>query len=149
MKSPAAVEESFHAGQARILEMIASDTPLPAVLEAIVLLMEAQAEGMVCSILLLAGDGMHMRHGAAPGLPPEYVKSVNGAPIGPRNGSCGTAMFLRRAVAVGDVLADPLCSDYHELAKLLRVRSCWSTQLPSSRSDVLGEFAIYSRVSGG
>ena len=36
-----------------------------------------------------------MRHGAAPNLPAAYVKAVDGAPIGPRNGSCGTAMYLR------------------------------------------------------
>src|SRR4051812_24676154 len=98
MKSAQDVEESFHAGQTRILEMVASDTPLPEVLKAIVRLMEAQGEGMVCSILLLGADGRHMRHGAAPGLPAPYVKAVDGAPIGPRNGSCGTAMFLRKPV---------------------------------------------------
>src|SRR4051812_43390605 len=107
MESAPDVEESFHAGQTRILEMVASDTPLPDILKAIVLLMEAQADGMVCSILLLAADGIHIRHGAAPGLPDQYVKEVNGAPIGPRNGSCGTAMFLRKPVVVTDVLVDP------------------------------------------
>ena len=56
MNSVADVEESFHAGQTRILEMVASDAALPDVLESIVLLMEGQCEGMVCSILLLDAD---------------------------------------------------------------------------------------------
>src|SRR3954468_18051526 len=119
MKSAHDVEESFHAGQTRILEMVASDAPLPEVLKSIVLLMEAQVEGMVCSILLLAPDGKHIRHGAAPGLPGAYIKAVDGAPIGPRNGSCGTAMFLRRQVIVTDILTDPLWADYSELARLI------------------------------
>ena len=149
MKSQKEVEESFHAGQTRILEMVASDAPLPEILKSIVLLMEAQADGMVCSILLLSADGIHIRHGAAPGLPNEYVKAVNGAPIGPRNGSCGTAMFLRKPIVVTDVLADPLWSDYRELAQLLGLRACWSTPILSPKGDVLGSFAMYRKETRG
>jgi hypothetical protein len=57
-------EEFFRAGQSRILEMIASDAPLHEVLNSLVLLMEGQAEGLRCSILLLNRDGKHVRHGA-------------------------------------------------------------------------------------
>src|SRR6266513_4832972 len=89
-------EEPFYAGQGRILEMIVTSAPLEDILTRIVLLMEAQADGLRCSILLLSNDGKHIRHGAAPNLPEAYVKAVNGAPIGPRNASCGTAMYLRK-----------------------------------------------------
>src|SRR2546430_17546193 len=94
MKAQSSAQESFHAGQTRILELVATGVSLEDILTNIVLLMEAQAEGMVCSILLLSADGKHVQHGAAPNLPEAYVKAVNGAPIGPRNGSCGTAMYL-------------------------------------------------------
>ena len=143
MKSQKEIEESFHAGQTRILEMVASDAPLPEILKSVVLLMEAQADGMLCSILLLGADGIHIRHGAAPGLPDEYVAAVNGAPIGPRNGSCGTAMFLRQRVVVSDILTDPLWSDYRQVAQILGLHACWSTPILSPKGDVLGSFAIY------
>src|SRR5204863_7556614 len=97
-------EEFFRAGQSGVLEMIAADAPLPDVLNSLVLLMEGQAEGLRCSILLLNRDGKHVRHGAAPNLPEAYVKAVNGAAIGPRNGSCGTAMYTRRTVVGTDVM---------------------------------------------
>ena len=96
--------------------MVASGAPLSGILTSIVFLMEAQAEGMLCSILLLHADGKHVLHGAAPSLPEAYVKAVNGAPIGPRNGSCGTAMFLKKPVVVTDVMTDPLWTDYRQLA---------------------------------
>lgn len=96
-------EEFFRDGQSRVLEMIAADAPLSEVLKTLVLLMEEQAEGLRCSILLLNRDGKHVRHGAAPNLPEAYVKAVDGAPIGPRNGSCGTAMFIRKPVIVTNV----------------------------------------------
>ena len=80
MKSQKEIEESFHAGQTRILEMVASDAPLPEILKSVVLLMEAQADGMLCSILLLSADGIHIRHGAAPGLPDEYAARTSPVP---------------------------------------------------------------------
>src|SRR4030095_10207394 len=49
-------EEFFRAGQSRVLEMIAADAPLADVLTSLVLLMEGQAEGLRCSILLLNRD---------------------------------------------------------------------------------------------
>ena len=52
------------------------------ILERLVLLIEAQSPGMLCSVLLLSEDGDHVRHGAAPSLPPEYVKAIDGSAIG-------------------------------------------------------------------
>jgi hypothetical protein len=49
VKSQKEIEESFHAGQTRILEMVASDAPLPEILQSVVVLMKAQADGMDCS----------------------------------------------------------------------------------------------------
>src|SRR6266536_4622849 len=142
-------EEFFRAGQSRVLEMIAADAPLADVLTSLVLLMEGQAEGLRCSILLLNRDGKHVRHGAAPNLPEAYVKAVNGAPIGPRNGSCGTAMYRRTPVVVTDVMTDPLWADYRELAKICGLRACWSTPILSAQGDVLGSFAMYREENRG
>ena len=142
-------EEFFRAGQSRVLEMIAADLLLPEVLEALVLLMEGQAEGLRCSILLLHRDGKTVRHGAAPHLPDLYVKAVDGASIGPRNGSCGTAMFRRAPVVVTDVMTDPLWSDYRELAKICGLSACWSTPIMSPTGEVLGSFAMYREEKRG
>ena len=142
-------EEPFYAGQTRVLEMVAANVPLPEILTNLVLLMEAQAEGMLCSILVLTADGMRVRHGAAPSLPEAYVKAVNGAPIGPRNGSCGTAMYLKRPVVVTDVMTDPLWTDYRDLAKICGLRACWSTPIFSHQGDVIGSFAMYRQEQRG
>jgi PAS domain S-box-containing protein len=142
-------EEPFYAGQTRILEMVASGAPVSDVLTSIVQLLEAQADGMVCSILLLSPNGKYLEHGAAPSLPQVYVDAVNGAPIGPRNGSCGTAMFLKQQVVVTDILSDPLWADYQELARICGFRSCWSTPIFSAYGAVLGSFAMYGKEVRG
>ena len=142
-------EEFFRAGQSRVLELIAEDAPLSEILTNLVLLMEGQAEGLRCSVLLLSRDGIHVEHGAAPNLPQVYVKAVDGAPIGPRAGSCGTAMYTRQPVVVTDVLTDPLWTDYRDLAKISGLRACWSTPILSSKDEVLGSFAMYRQESRG
>ncbi len=142
-------EETFAAGQGGVLEMIAASAPLVDILTSLVLLMEAQADEMLCSILVLSADGVHVKHGAAPSLPEAYVKAVNGAPIGPRNGSCGTAMYLKRPVVVTDVMTDPLWANYRHLAEICGLRACWSTPILSSQGDVLGSFAMYRQERRG
>jgi GAF domain-containing protein len=100
---------------------------------------------MLCSVLLLSEDGDHIRHGAAPSLPEDYVKAIDGAPIGPKNGSCGTAMYRGEPVVVTDILVDKLWEDYRDLAAPTGLRACWSTPILSGRGKVLGSFAMYYR----
>ena len=138
-------EDAFRAGQSRVLEMIARGATLGDVLASLVTLIEAQSDDMLCSVVELSEDGKHIRHGAAPSLPEVYVQAVNGAPIGPKNGSCGTAMYLGKQVIVTDMLTDPLWEDYVELAKLSGLRACWSTPILSGAGKVIGSFAMYYR----
>src|SRR5678816_4270860 len=136
-------EEDFRFGQSLILQMIAANKPLSETLRRLVLLIEAQSPGMLCSVLLLSEDGDHIRHGAAPSLPEDYVKAIDGAPIGPKNGSCGTAMYRGEPVVVTDIPSDPLWEDYREIAEACGLRACWSTPILSGRGKVLGSFAMY------
>ena len=138
-------EEEFRIGQSRILQKLAANAPLSEILERLVLLIEAQAPGMLCSVLLLSEDGDHVRHGAAPSLPPDYVQAIDGGQIGPKNGSCGTAIYRGEPVVVTDIASDPLWEDYKDLALANNLRACWSTPIFSGRGKVLGSFAMYYR----
>src|SRR5882762_3343521 len=99
--------DTFDAGQRAMLERIASGAPLAEILEGIVRLVERQAEGMYCSILLLDGRKRRIRHGAAPSLPDAYNRTVDNVEIGPEAGSCGTAAFLGQRVIVEDIATHP------------------------------------------
>ncbi|HEX7650421.1 MAG TPA: EAL domain-containing protein [Noviherbaspirillum sp.] len=130
-------------GQNRLLEMIALGAPLEEVLEQIVLLIESLTPDMLGSVLLLDKDGIHVRHGAAPHLPKEYVRAIDGQPIGPRAGSCGTAMYTGKSVIVSDIQLDPLWVNYRSVATQHKLRACWSTPILSSQGKILGSFAMY------
>jgi len=138
-------EAAFLAGQERVLELIDANAPLAEILTTLVLLMEEQSPEMLCSVLLLSDDGDHIRHGAAPSLPEQYVKAIDGAPIGPKKGSCGTAMWRGKQVIVTDILTDPLWEDYRDLASASGLGACWSTPILSGKGKVLGSFAMYYR----
>src|SRR6202041_241554 len=109
--------EALRDGESRILEMIARDAPLEETLERLVRVVEAQFAGLLCSVLLLDEDGQHVRHGAAPSLPQAYTDAIDGLPIGPKAGSCGTAMYRREPVVVTDILEEPLWEPYRGVAE--------------------------------
>jgi PAS domain S-box-containing protein len=131
------------AGQNRVLELIARGAPLRESLETLLRVMEAQCSGMVCSILLLDSDGIHVRHGAAPSLPDDFIRSIDGQVIGPQAGSCGTAAFRRETVVVEDIATDPLWESYRPAALAHGLRACWSTPIFDGQRAVLGTFALY------
>jgi GAF domain-containing protein len=138
-------DRQFRAEQERILKMIAADAPLDEILSNLLLMIEAQSPEMICSILLLSDDGNHVRHAVAPSLPENYVKVIDGKPIGPKEGSCGTAMFRGEPVIVTDISTDPLWEEYRNFAWAIGVAACWSTPIMSSKGKVLGSFAMYYR----
>jgi PAS domain S-box-containing protein len=129
--------------QNEVLERIARGVSLPETLDFLLRAIEAQCQGMLCSILLLDSDGVHMRHCAAPSLPESFIRAIDGKAIGPHAGSCGTAAFLREAVIVEDIERDPLWADYRDLALRNQLRACWSTPIFDAEHSVLGTFALY------
>jgi GAF domain-containing protein len=135
-------------GQSLVLELIARGESLHQVLDTLLRVIQLQCSGMLASILLLDPDGSHVRHGAAPDLPEEYVRAIDGLPIGPQEGSCGTAAFTRKPVIVGDIATDPLWNDYRAVALKNDLRACWSTPIFDSEGRVLGTFAMYFRAPG-
>ncbi|MBD0393148.1 MAG: PAS domain S-box protein, partial [Microcoleus sp. C1-bin4] len=135
--------ESWLTGQKQILEMIAKGAPLGDTLNTLVEIMEQQSRDVIGSILLLAPDGKHLLHGAAPSLPDSYNAAIHGIAIGPDVGSCGTAAFSCQQVSVTDIASDPLWENYRDLALSFGLRACLSTPIFSSQGQVLGTFGMY------
>lgn len=147
------ITESFRAsslldGERRALEMLASGAATTDILAVIVRMIEALEPDTTASILLLDETGTRLTHGAAPGLPAEYNRALEGLEISAKAGSCGTAAFRGKPVYVADTHTDPLWDDFRELARLTQMRACWSNPILSSDGRVLGIFAIYHREPG-
>jgi PAS domain S-box-containing protein len=139
-------DEALFQGQKRILEQIVQGEPLPRVLTGLCRTIEELTQGeMLAAVLLLDADGIHLRHVAAPSLPANYVRAIDGLPIGPAMRSCGTAAFRREPVYVCDIATDPRWAPFAELALAHGLRACWSSPIFSRTGEVLGTFGMYYR----
>ncbi|MBI3468415.1 MAG: PAS domain S-box protein [Planctomycetes bacterium] len=133
------------AAKEEILEALATGQPLSVLLDRLARTVEWQADGMHCSILLLSPDGRRLRLGAAPSLPDEYNRAIDGIEIGPCAGSCGTAAYLKCRVIVSDIAHDLRWAQYRDLALSHGLRACWSVPLVSRGGSVLGTLSLYYR----
>ena len=134
------------ANEKRVLQEIASGAPLAAVLDVLVRGVEAQScDGMMCTVLVFDEAAQCLRHGAAPSMPAEYNRIVDGMHIGPCVGSCGSAAYKREPVFATDIASDPHWADYVELAATFGLGSCCSTPVFSSDGILLGTVAMYYR----
>jgi PAS domain S-box-containing protein len=143
--------EGFHAGQRQVLEMIATGAPLTQVLTLLVHLIEDQCEGMVCAVLLLDADGVHIRVEAAPSLPNKYSGRIDGKSVGPRVGPNGTVRQVGQPIIDTDIVCrcDSQWDVLRDVAVASGFRACWSTPIPSIQEKVLGSFLMYCRTPRG
>ncbi|MGC2625662.1 MAG: SpoIIE family protein phosphatase, partial [Candidatus Udaeobacter sp.] len=134
------------ANEKRVLEKIASGASLATVLDVLVRGVEAQScDGMMCTVLVFDEAAQCLRHGAAPSMPAEYNRIVDGVHIGPCVGSCGSAAYKREPVFATNIATDPHWSDYAELAATFGLGACCSTPVFSSDGALLGTVAMYYR----
>lgn len=147
MRRPDSVER-LQSLQNAILESIARGEELAVVIAALCEQVEVLAPGVVCSVVAV-DDDFNLRPLAAPSLPPAYGEALAGTPIGPRLGSCGTAIYRKSPVEVTDIATDPLWEGYRELVLPLGLRACWSSPIAARDGRIVGSFAFYYRKPRG
>jgi len=130
--------------QNEILETVAYGESLSHVADLLCRRAEHLAPGTICSILTVDNSGL-LHPLASPSLPIHYSDALNGVPIGPSVGSCGTAAFRREEVVVEDIENDPLWADFKALALPVGLMACWSSPIMARDGRVVGTFAFYHR----
>ena len=127
----------------RLLEMVAAETPLADVLRRLALLVEDHCAASVCGIMGVSNDGARLYPLAGPSLPAAYLAAIDGAAVGARAGSCGTAVHRREPVYVVDIATDPLWAAFAELALSHALHACWSAPVISADGGVAATIALY------
>ncbi|MBD2202493.1 GAF domain-containing protein [Calothrix sp. FACHB-1219] len=128
--------------QSQVLEQVAFGVNLYEIFNNLCILLEQQLPGAYCSILVVDKENRCLRGGAAPTLPQDFAKGVDGLMIGECAGSCGTAAYRGNPVFVNDIANDPLWADFRDFALSYNIRACWSSPFTSQTGEVLGTFAI-------
>src|ERR1700683_5871038 len=122
-------------------KLIFAGSPLSDVLTNIAQLVESQADGLSCTIWLPDEDGNELHCAAAPSLP-GFSARVGTMSVGPKGGSCGTAVYRKEPVYVTDILTDPIWENYRGRLLPYGIRSVWSRPLFTSAGKALGTFSI-------
>ncbi len=136
--------EVMRAEQNRVLEMIATSTPLEEVLSALMHLLESQIPDSACAVMLRDEDGLHLRVGAAPSLPAEFSQIENGSTIGPDSGPSGLAIFTHQPITIGNFLAHPRYRDFVHKAQMPHYGACRSVPILSHEGCALGALTVFA-----
>jgi len=134
--------------QNTILELIAKGKTLAHTAEVLCREVEELVPDAICSVLTIDKAGL-IHPLAGPSLPESYSAKLDGIPIGPEVGSCGTAAFLRQPVTVTDIENDRHWAAFKHLVLPLGLRACWSSPILDAAGDPVGTFAFYYRECRG
>jgi diguanylate cyclase (GGDEF)-like protein len=140
--------ERLQALQNEILEAIARGEILRTIMERLCRRAEAISPGVICSVVTVDGEDRLIAL-AAPSLPEQYSAAITGIPVGPRVGSCGTAIYRGEPVCVTDIATDPLWQGFEQLVLPLGLLACWSSPIKAPDGRVVGTFAFYYDRSRG
>jgi diguanylate cyclase (GGDEF)-like protein/PAS domain S-box-containing protein len=134
--------QSLEKNRNRVLEMVAENESIDTILEEVVLLVEAQCPGALCSLLLLRDDEM-LTWAVAPGFPPEGLRLLKPFRVLRDTAGLAVAEVARATVFWDDVRGCPFWVDRAHLAGQLGIESCRSTPILSADGMLLGMLALH------
>jgi diguanylate cyclase (GGDEF)-like protein/PAS domain S-box-containing protein len=140
--------QTIMAGERNVFERIAADAPLQEVLAATVALAESICADYVVSIGRLGHDGRSFVEVIGARLPEPLRAADECTTIDVRNGSSAAAVYLGRAVLVGNVRADPYWQRRRELALNAGFNAAWAVPIKAAGGKVLGALTVYRAAAG-
>ncbi len=137
--------ETLVEAQKQSLELLVSGKPLAGILEYLTKLVEEQSDGRVVAAILLLDEEGRLRIGAAPSLPEEYNRAIDGLTAREDLGTCSVAAVTGQTVITPDIEADPRWREIRHLPLALGLKSAWSRPIVARNGRVLGTFGTYFR----
>ncbi|MBS3803566.1 MAG: EAL domain-containing protein [Oleiphilaceae bacterium] len=140
------VELSLLEAQQGIHELIAQQQPVEETLEAIANWVSNMMPGALISIMGFDPETDTLSLLASPRFSERYFQSLQNFPVGPGEGTCGTAAFTKQLVITDNIQKDPRWNGFHDIAEAEGLRACWSVPILASAGELLGTFATYYRA---
>ena len=129
----------------QLLEAMARETPTQEVMNLLCREVERIAPDVVASVIRVDDQG-RLRPVASPSLPASYSARMDGVPIGPGVGACGTAAWSGKTVVCADIATDHHWDGIRQYALEQGLRACWSTPVIGKDGHILGTCAFYYRI---
>ncbi|RJL85132.1 PAS domain S-box protein [Xanthomonas vasicola] len=136
--------EDATASDRAILSLITTGAPLPVVLDAIALSVEARGEiPLYCSVMVRDEISHTLSFGSAAHFPIEYRGHFEPSPIGPDGPPCARSAHLGRQLICADIQADASFASHHAISAAMGIAACCVTPILASNGQVLGTLNIY------
>ena len=130
--------------QQLIMGALADELPLTEIADQLCRRVETIAPDVVASVLHVDSEGLLHPLGG-PSLPEDYSRALDGIPIGPDVGSCGSAAYFGEPVLAENLDIDPRWQPFKTRPLELGLKACWSTPIKAKDGRVIGTFAFYFR----
>jgi PAS domain S-box-containing protein len=135
--------------QLALLERLARGEALPLLLEQLALDHQALFPASLCLLQRVDDTRRHLVHGAAPSLPADFLRAVDGVLIGPDGGACAAAVHGGQRVVVADIAAQPGATPQAAAALRAGLAASWAEPILGAAGRVLGCLAVFRRQPGG
>lgn len=123
---------------------IAKNKPITEVLLSLLKGFEELYPHLHTSILKI--ENKKIAHVVSPRLPLQFCWAIDGAAIGPHQGSCGAAAYHKKSVITFDIETDQKWADFFQHIQPFGYKSCWSFPILSNKSsEVMATFALYTK----
>jgi GAF domain-containing protein len=135
--------EALLGAQAQVLDRITHAAPLAETLTVLASMVESEAGGARCAVLLLDEDGATLSVAAAPSLRDLGPRQADRLVVAAGAGAAGAAVHRREAVIVTDGAGDPLWAETRALARSRRLRAAWAQPILAQGERPRGVIAVY------
>ena len=130
--------------QQQILEKIAADESVEAVLNTLCSLAESLLPNSVATIMMIDKKTGLLNVLCAPSVPQSGLDALTNLQPGPHGGSCGNAVFNNEPQFVYNTFEDPRWDDLRQVAYDFNLCSCWSMPIKNKQNNSIGSFALSS-----
>jgi PAS domain S-box-containing protein len=138
-----AAEEAMLLRNAALAGLLRGE-PLAATLELLIMSVHAELPDWSLAILAVDDRSQQLRFAAAPNLPDDYRRAVDGMAIAETGGPCAVAAARRQRLVIPDLLADPAWANFHAPARETGVAACWIEPIIDHQDRLLAVMAAFN-----
>jgi diguanylate cyclase (GGDEF)-like protein/PAS domain S-box-containing protein len=135
--------ESLEKSRNRVLEMVAENHALEAILEQVVHMVEGQRPESLCSLLLLKDEGLAWA--TAPSFPPQTIRLFKPVRVLRDTSDLKSAEVSRSTVFWDDVRRCPFWAERAHFAGQIGVEACLSAPIRSADGALFGMVVLHYR----
>lgn len=131
--------------QSTILDAMVRENPLEEVMDLVCREIELVEPDIKIAVIQVDEDGV-MHPLAAPSLPVEYARLLEGMQVKNCVGSSSKAAYYGESIVTEDIEQDPIWDGLSEDFLRLGIKSSWSTPIKNTKGSVVGVLVFYYSV---